>query len=178
LILPSSYITRYKAKFLQTATNFRQQECKKRKRKLVVSRVKWPCGLRRRSVADWLLDRAYISRWRHGWSSLQFVVYQPLRQADYSFRGMLLGECACTCLKLRVCACVCVRVCVCVNVSNDVCLCACAFVCVYVSNDVCVRAWMCLMVCVYVSNGVCVCTCVCICVSNNLWSRNLNNEVA
>ena len=111
-MLPSSYVTLYKAKFLQTATKFRQYECKKRKRTLVVSRVKWPCGLRRRSVAAWLLYRAFISRWRHGRSSLLFVVCH----VQGSLCNQLITcseECCRVCMYVCVCVCVCVFLMVC-----------------------------------------------------------------
>ena len=35
---------------------------------------RWPCCLRRRSAAAWLWDRDFESRWRHGFSSVVFVV--------------------------------------------------------------------------------------------------------
>jgi len=90
---------------------------------------------------------------------------RPVRRADHSFRGALLGVCVRVCgWVLRACALVCVGVCACVwGCAWRACVYMCVRACVCMCVGVCVRA------CVGVRVWVYVCGCACLCVRARVW---------
>ena len=110
---------------------------------------------------------------------------RPVRRADHSFRGALLGVCVRVCgWVLRACALVCVGVCACVwgcawRACVYMCVvrvCACVWVCA------CVRVWVCVCGCACVGVRVCVCAraraCGCVCVCMRVWVRVCDLETS
>jgi hypothetical protein len=69
--------------------------------KLILCRSQWPCSLRCRSAAAWLLGSQFESRSGHGCLSVAFICcvvlcrQRSLRRADHSSRGVL--PCVCMC---------------------------------------------------------------------------------